>query len=330
MSLREKISEVIENQICPIPEDKRDKLHKFYFAEYADNLVCPMSETHRAQYARGNGGELEAQGNKPAKMASLVSSSAMTFNLLGNDCVRIKAGETFGGGEYAVEYEKQMYTLTKGSNPANLDAFLFNAQSREAVFCEMKMLEWLGVPGRLKEAYLDRTYYFNDEAYKVFSEIAKALLHGEKNDRGYRARFNRYDAWQMLKHAMAIYNATSVVGMGGYNNRVTAMLDRSMAGCFRRIILANVVFELDATLIQEEKTREKYVEALQEEHDEAEQFIKAVLDSRYGLRELFEKHCGVDFSVMYISAADFLGQMAKDEKELEQLRRYCGGQTTGT
>lgn len=83
-------------------------------------------------------------------MASIASSSAMTFNLLGNHSVTVKEGQRFSPGQYSITYEKQLYTLKKGSKTANLGAFLKNEIEREAIFCEMKMLEWIGTPPALK------------------------------------------------------------------------------------------------------------------------------------------------------------------------------------
>ncbi len=40
-------------------------------------------------------------------------------------------------GIYSVRYEKKMYTLNKGSNPANLDACLIHDDGEDAVFCEL-------------------------------------------------------------------------------------------------------------------------------------------------------------------------------------------------
>lgn len=152
MSLRDQITEIIEDKLCRITEDKRDANRRFYFKNYEDNLIRRMCCDHIVEYGGGSGGEMTAKGNRPAKMASIASSSAMTFNILGNLSVDIKPGYGFVPGSYSVKYEKQMYTLNKGSNLANLDAFLYNLDEQEALFCEMKMLEWFGKPGVLKAA----------------------------------------------------------------------------------------------------------------------------------------------------------------------------------
>lgn len=176
MNIREKISEIILRDLHPIPDEKRDPARKFYYRCYKDNLIYPMAPKHFSEYDAADGKEMKSKGITPAKMASLTSSSAMTFNILGNNTAVMKPGQSFAQGVYDISYEKQMYTLNKGSNPANLDAFLSNRDAGEAVFCEMKMLEWLSTTNALKEAYYNREYYFDKKAFdSVFSKIVEAL-----------------------------------------------------------------------------------------------------------------------------------------------------------
>ena len=320
MNLREKVSEIIERDLHPIPDAKRDSTHKFYYRDYRDNLICPMATNHFNEYSVADGGELEAKGKKPAKMASITSSSAMTFNLLGNTSVVMKAGQDFAAGSYDIAYEKQLLTLNKGSNPANLDAFLSNPDAGEAIFCEMKMLEWIGAPGALKEAYLNRNYYFSPCAYDVFSKIAHALRKSEipnaKN--AYPSIFTQYDAWQMFKHTLAIYNATSQTTKEALSRKTG-----SMAGAFKKITLINVVFEMDTALMAEEDLRIKYAAALDREHQQANTFIQTMLAPENGLVELFKRDCDVDFDIQYVPAHKFVAMLDKSNEELNYLKRYC-------
>lgn len=321
MNIREKISEIIEKDLHPIPDAKRDCNHKFYFQHYKDNLVVPMADKHYKEYKVADGGEMEPKGKKPAKMASLTSSSAMTFNILGNNSTIMKAGQPFASGPYEISYEKQMYTLNKGSNPANLDAFLSNESVGEAIFCEMKMMEWLGTPNPLKEAYYNRNYYFDAGSFDgVFSKIIEALRKSDipnaKN--AYPSIFKQYDAWQMFKHTLAIYNATS-------NTTVAALSAKtgSMAGRYNKITLANVVFEMDLSMIADEGLMARYSEALELEHREAKVFVETMLAPENGLVELFKQDCGIDFDIQYIPVNSFVSMFDKSEAEILALRRYC-------
>lgn len=328
MSMREKITEIIANDLHRIPDEKRDSNRRFYYADYKDNLIHPMVEKHFREYNAADGGEMEAKGDRPAKMASIASSSAMTFNLLGNEKIVMKQGQGFAAGTYDISYEKQMHTLNIGSNPANLDAFLANEAAGEAIFCEMKMMEWLGKPGALKAAYLDAKSYFCEDAFKVFSAIAKALRSAEvpNKDGMYPSIFAQYDGWQMFKHTLAIYNATAHKTKEAFNKARAKNPIKSMEGQFKKITLANVVFEMDLALIEDEKLRSAYAAALECEHEEAARFIDVMLTTKVdgmGLQELFQKNCGADFDICYRSAADFVAMFEKTEDERDYLKRYC-------
>ncbi len=326
--MREKITEIIANDLHRIPDEKRDSNRRFYYADYKDNLIHPMVEKHFREYNAADGGEMEAKGDRPAKMASIASSSAMTFNLLGNEKIVMKQGQGFAAGTYDISYEKQMHTLNIGSNPANLDAFLANDAAGEAIFCEMKMLEWLGKPGALKAAYLKESNYFCKEAYEVFSAIAKALRSTEapNKDDAYPSIFTQYDGWQMFKHTLAIYNATAHNTKEAFNKAKTKNPIESMVGRFKKITLANVVLEMDAALISDEKLRVAYSEAVEREHREAAQFIDIMLTTKVnsvGLRELFKANCGADFDICYKSVADFVAMFEKTADDRDYLKRYC-------
>lgn len=326
--MREKITEIIANDLHRIPDEKRDSNRRFYYADYKDNLIHPMVEKHFREYNAADGGEMEAKGIRPAKMASIASSSAMTFNILGNERIAMKPDGPFAGGVYSISYEKQMHTLNIGSNPANLDAFLANETASEAIFCEMKMMEWLGKPGALKAAYLNAKKYFCEDAFKVFSAIAKALRSTDtpNKDDAYPSVFTQYDAWQMFKHTLAIYNATSHKTKEAFEQIKTKNPIKSMTGQFKKITLANVVFEMDLALIEDEKLRSAYAAALELEHREAARFIDVMLTTKVdgmGLQELFQKNCGADFDICYRSTADFVAMFEKTADERDCLKRYC-------
>jgi len=321
MNVREKISEIIERELNSIPEDIRDSTHKFYYRDYKDNLIRPMADRHVEQYKAADGGEMETKGNKPAKMASLTSSSAMTFNILGNVSLVIKEGQPFSPGIYEIAYEKQMNTLNKGSNPANLDAFLANRSTGEAIFCEMKMMEWIGNPNPLKEAYCNSDYYFDADSFnEVFKKIIDALYDKNIPDskNAYPSIFKQYDAWQMFKHTLAVYNTVSHVTKESMSAKTG-----SMAGEFKTITLANIVFEMDLDLIEDETLRTKYAEALEREHKEAKDFIDIMLSPENGLKKLFKVKCGVDFDIRYIPVHEFVSMIDKTDNELKELQRYC-------
>jgi len=317
--MRNKLTEIIKEKLCPIPADQQDPNYRFYYQNYADNLLYPMNSRHQREYGEGSGGELEAKGTRPAKMASIVSSSAMTFNLLGNEQIVVKPEQIFAEGAYRVEYEKKLPTLNKRSSPANLDAYLCHTEKQEAIFCEMKMMEWLNAPPPLKDAYRHPEAYFHLEAGEVFCDLIGQLMDtcpAEQTD-NYHSRFEQYDAWQMLKHALAIYNATSLEAKEKMEKQLPGV---SVAGQFKKITLANVVFEMDSNLIKEEKLRKRYQDALDREHAEADAFIKTV---EKPIADLFRRYCDVDFKILYLPVSDFANCFYKNVKEHELFGRYC-------
>ena len=334
MSLREKVTEAMLTN-SPIPNSKVDAKRKFYYARYEDNLFCPLGEQALEAYDNGSGAETRptekmVKGQKiisPAKMASISSSSAMTFNLLGNEPATILTDDFLPCGTYDVQYEKQMYTVNKGSNPANLDAFLSNESDKTAIFCEMKMLEWLGNPSYLKEAYLNRRYYFTPDysdighpidAYQTFNDVIAQLIDRNKLTKaGFRSIFKRYDVWQMLKHLLSIYNYTSFVTQNAVN---TFSAIPSMAGKYNRIILANIVNEFPAELIEDTSVREKYLIAMQEEREEARHFIDVVMNSE--IPHLFDNNCNSGIEVKYITAKTFAYSLDMTDIKRKYLKRY--------
>lgn len=263
---------------------------QFYVQDLRDNLVRPMDPCHADQYGRGSGRELDN------KMRALRSSSAMTFNLIGNGFCMI--GENDLGlpcGRYSVEYEHQVPTLKGGGGmPANIDAWLeSDGGSGAAIACEMKMMEWLAsTPSRLKNKYLDPANY-RDEAGLLFAGLAESLsMEG----------FERYDWAQMFKHTVALANE---------------MLDRRRGGRGAALVLLNVVWE-PADPTSHRATAERYREAEAQEHEEFARF-KKIMESA---KALFSSLCNVDFKIEYRNACDFARMIQRDDAEWTRLRRY--------
>lgn len=262
--------EALEAAGHPLNESTQHKNQEYaaeYFADYQNNLFGKMSEAHRAQYKLGNGDELSDK-KSPAKMKSIFSSSAMTYNMLGNDEIRAKDDNgIFAPGAYKIEYEKKLFTVRSRKNfPAHLDAFLLNGAN--AVFCEMKMIEWLrDNPGFLKHAYFEDAKSFSDvagdsDALAAFTKL-RDLLCAEMSEfkvkRGNDPhRFRRYDAWQMYKHILGIYNMSSAVT----KNEIAACQtdDIKMLPKLKKAVLVNVVFEPSAEVFSDH-ARKTYCDA---------------------------------------------------------------------
>ena len=299
------------------PKKAYDQNHPFYYKEYSDNLFCPLAGDALQAYEEGSGSETKPyiwrgfgkEVSCPPKMASIASSSAMTFNLLGDGPVTVPASGALPSGTYCVQYEKQMKTLNIGSGPANLDAFLSSETEKNAIFCEMKLLEWLGEPGSLKDSYTAQHSYMNPDSFVVFHSVITEIKKCQKNC---PSIFKRYDVWQMFKHLLAIYNHTSFV--------TQECVKQSMAGMYQHIVLVNVVNEFPAERIEDNRTRKSYEKALAEEQAGAKAFVEIIKAS--GIASLFKSDCHATFEIKYISAKEFADSLDIPKAKRDYLKRY--------
>lgn len=310
MDLRKKITEAMGKVS---PEKSFDAKHPYHYYNYRDNLFCAMGDPARQAYAAGSGQELLPYIYKgvscPAKMSSIASSSAMTYNLLGDGPATILPSSALPAGTYQVQYEKQMCTLRLGGNPANLDAFLSNEKEQTTIFCEMKLLEWLDQPGTLKPGYrTDQHYFDKDAAYPVFDGLIKKIE---------AENFQHYDAWQMFKHLLAIYNYTAFsaqVAVDGFRGL------SSMAGKYKDITLLNVVNEFPGNRIQDPEIRAAYLDVLKIEQSEKERFLAIVNTGE--IVELFREQCNVEIRIQYLSAREFAACLDMTDAKKKYLKRY--------
>lgn len=354
MGLREEILQLERNCLEELGHGlskeraRSDKLGTEYFRTYRENLYEEMGQQHIEEYGGGSGGEMKDK-IYPAKMSSIRSSSAMTFNLLGNRTAFIKKNTYgFSEGTYNVAYEKKMPTLS-GRNPANLDAYLCltgKMGKTEAIFCEMKMMEWIiNTPGNLNNAYKDKDNYFAEyipEGQKSVRVFLKAITMLEQvmpvheivieetlgdevqKATGERHYFQHYDAWQMFKHILGIYNMTSRYTLetmrDKYKNSSGINVDE-MRDKFDKVTLVNVVFEPPTEVIKEEKSREKLIAYKASEHEDYELKFKRILIES-GVQQLFMDDCGFEFNIMYMTTKEFMIMFELTEDRWKYLNRY--------
>lgn len=263
---------------------------QFYVRRLEDNLIHSMDARHIEEYRCGSGSELDD------KMRALRSSSAMTFNLIGNGPVNVLWG---GSREsYEVSYEVQLPTRASGL-PANLDAVLINKE--HVIACEMKMLEWLlGKPGALKSTYRRRETYRDARTANAFLKLADALF-----DENGLPLLARYDAAQMFKHAFALYNSCAE---GRWPTQ-------------HCVYLVNVVHEMGESALRQlpPLSRDHYEKALAKEHRGAQRFVEAANKT---LAPLFET-LGFAFTTVYAPVSGFISMLELDDAMRSTLRtRY--------
>lgn len=281
------------NEYCANP-----KYPDKYYKEYVYNLYENMIDQHKAEYSGGSGGELQESDSKPAKMAAIRSSSAMTFNLLGNTDILLREGNALNhsAGKYYISYEKQHETINNGKRqqPANLDAMLVSEDGEELIFCEMKMLEWFSKnSGELKPAYKDEKNYIHSELAPQFLKTIEVLEAFSKHK-----DFEYYDVWQMFKHTLAIHNF---------------MHDKGWEKV-KKVSLINVVFEPDESIFDEQELL-AYQEQREKEHFGSKQFTLALEEA--GLIKKAGK-----FDVKYLSSKQFMECFEIPNKKRKYLKRY--------
>lgn len=277
-------------------ETMNSEQKQYYFKNLEDNLIEEMSDEVMVQYKTGDGNELEE------KMRAIRSSSAMTYNLLGNTEVTIKDGNKyFSSGVYKVEFEKQLRTIKRSPRKANLDAFLESEQ--ELIFCEMKMTEWLfNKPGLISENYLDEGHYFDKESYTAFKKLIEKIIIDETTDyRNYYGRLQQYDGVQMFKHLLGIYNY---------------MMQEDKC-IHKKVRLVNCVWELSDTAVLSEESEAIYRKKVKLEKDEFKEFYKAAQP----VIELFAEK-GIEFDIHLVSFSEMLHTMEKNSSQSEFLERY--------
>ena len=208
---KEKVYEGIKRHWVKLhPENIRpfDKMHPYYLKNLADNLEYPMEAAAKNAYGSGSGNELRV------KMRALHSSSALTFNLFGNDEVELYANEyDLSPGKYQVEYEKKLPALY---GKANLDACL--SSENELLLFEIKMKEWLfdrksSVSVRYQseeKRFSDKEFYaaWHTAAKEVAAENVEKMVteSGEKTKSLlYTPKMKYVDVYQLLKHILGIY-----------------------------------------------------------------------------------------------------------------------------
>lgn len=268
----------------------------YYLKRLEDNLAVPMSGKVRAMYEGGSGSELDW------KMCSIRSSSAMTFNLLGNGPVKVASGKH--AGAYELAYEYQLPTLRNNPHLANLDAYLQG--EAEDIYCEMKMFEWLGTPHHvLRPDYLETTHYLvpHEDAecfIALFRKLASVGVVG-KGRKSERLSDGRYDSLQMAKHLLAIYGKVA-------NDPKHRPKKLTLLNCVWEFTNPEVLGRYEA----------KYRQMEAEEHEGFERFVELAEEH---VAPLFEAK-GVPLSIEYVKATELMEAVEYEKPHREKLERY--------
>lgn len=192
--------------------------------------------------------------------------------------------------------------------------------------------KFTSTPGKLKDAYLNEDYFFKPDntavgcpinAYEVFYDVITKLIGGTVPDRkkpGHNllcSVFDHYDAWQMLKHLLSIYNYTSFV-----TQKTVEAFGKipSMAGLYDGIVLLNVVNEFPVECVEDSFARAEYQTAMEREQEEAEVFRTILMNSE--IPHLFDNNCHAGIEIKYVSAKKFAETIEMSEDKRNYLKRY--------
>lgn len=273
----------------------------FYYLDiYEKNLITKMDQQHIYEYSSGDGNEL-IDNYRPAKMKALRSSSALTFNLIGNKTVKVKTAKYgINFGQYNVQFEKKFKTLVGSSKPATLDACLISDDKKSCVLCEMKMFEWFSLQSPVISAsYLNKNKYYDVNAFFVFETIFNKIKQSSNKI--------RYDSPQMLKHLLGIYNTF----LDAKNNAEHEF------HTINKITLLNCVWELENISMLENYCTE-YLTIVQQEQDEYDIFKMSIQP----IIELFKNQLEIDLELHFVNHKEFINILDKSQTELDYLLRY--------
>lgn len=169
-----------------------------------DNLVVPLSEDTRAEFAVGDGGELGGDGTR-GKMQALHSSSALACNVFEHwrhrDRAPLAEALATGKGISSVRFEQKFATGLRGNKP-NLDVVL-GLSDDSIVAIESKFLEPYGSPhasGFKPKYFEDPAGEWSRRGLSACQAVAEAIQQGDIS-------FRWLNAEQLLKHALGLANS---------------------------------------------------------------------------------------------------------------------------
>lgn len=328
-------------RVCPTaqymePEDSTS-MRKFYLQNLEDNFFAPMTEKHKSEYGDGDGGEmsdsLRANGSTvPAKMRALRSSSAMTYNILGNNTCELRRRlGSLPQGTYSIHYEFQSPTLRPhaSSGKAHLDALLWNAQEKTLVACEMKMMEWIAFRAKVYEVegreslfsakYHSEANHFNAVPFSVVRDTMEQLSRSKD--------CLSYDSAQMLKHTLGIINALQAARTEDAAGQSISPEFLDMLAKAEKVVLLNCIWMPEGVSFLSEKNKDTYQRLRSEECDGFLEFKNICsspqVEGGQSLAKAVETTFDVNFEIEFVAAADLIKALHPEgSAESIYLERY--------
>jgi hypothetical protein len=177
-----------------------------YLPDVSQNLFGGLSNEVRAAFEKADGSELTDRDGRPAKMRSVISSSALAVNVFQHWALSDPApvGRALGlsAAVAKIEFERRMPTGA-GGTPPNLDVVITTVDGG-LVGIESKFTEWMS--RKTGQAASMAPYFRKPESLWGRAKLTECdRLAREIND-GLKA-YEYLDAPQLLKHILGLENS---------------------------------------------------------------------------------------------------------------------------
>ncbi len=177
-----------------------------YLPDVAQNLFGEFSDVVRAAFEQADGAELENRHGRPAKMRSVISSSALAVNVFQHWALNEPApvGRALGlsAAVAKIEFERRMPTGA-GGTPPNLDAVITTADG-SIVGIESKFTEWMS--RKTGQAASMAPYFRKPESLWGRAGLTQCDRLAREINGGTKA-YEYLDAPQLLKHILGLQNS---------------------------------------------------------------------------------------------------------------------------
>ena len=176
-----------------------------YLPSVEQNIFDRLSDDVRDEFGRADGAELKDREHRPAKMRSLISSSALAVNVFQhwklNDPAPIGRALGLPSAATKIAFEKRMRTGA-GGTPPNLDVVIRTAEGG-IVGVESKFTEWMtrktGQAASMAPYFRKPETLWGRAGLTECERLARDIKDGKK-------AYEHLDAPQLLKHILGLQN----------------------------------------------------------------------------------------------------------------------------
>lgn len=177
-----------------------------FLPDVAQNLFGGLSDEVRVAFEKADGAELADRDGRPAKMRSVISSSAMAVNVFQhwalNDPAPIGRALGLPTNATKIQFEQRMPTGA-GGTPPNLDVVVTTADG-SIVGIESKFTEWMA--RKTGQAASMAPYFRKSESLWGRAKLTECDRLAREINGGTKA-YEFLDAPQLLKYILGLQNS---------------------------------------------------------------------------------------------------------------------------